>query len=233
MTTRQRFSDAVAAAARRLSRAGWDSMTAARRAALGYARSSAGMSSHAIPRTKKPLTEHGFKDASTDPAAIGEWWGKWPKAMIGVATGASGLVVLDVDVDQAKGIDGEASLKALLNGITLPADLTVARTPRGGRHIYFTARDDLVVRNTAASLGADSIPAARAATSSPRRASTPMALPTTGTAWGHLPSAPDWLAQPHRPEHRQARPAPRSGEPTSRDGAPMAKRHCRRMRPRR
>ena len=88
---------------------------------------------------KRPHTEHGFKDASTDPAQIQEWWTAHPDALIGMPTGAvTGFVVLDVDVDPAKGKDGEASLNALLQeqGQELP-DTCIVRTPRGGRHIYF------------------------------------------------------------------------------------------------
>ena len=88
---------------------------------------------------KKPLTDHGFKDATTDEAQIREWWARWPEALIGMPTGpASNLVVLDVDMDLARGKDGEASLRALLaqHEGTLP-DTRTARTPRGGRHLYF------------------------------------------------------------------------------------------------
>ena len=47
---------------------------------------------------KRPLTKNGFKDASTSPAMVTEWWAKWPNAMIGMPTGeASGVWVLDVD----------------------------------------------------------------------------------------------------------------------------------------
>ncbi|MDA8348208.1 MAG: bifunctional DNA primase/polymerase, partial [Pseudomonadota bacterium] len=49
---------------------------------------------------KRPYTEHGFKDATTNLDMIEEWWNRWPEALIGVPTGkASGLVVLDVDPD--------------------------------------------------------------------------------------------------------------------------------------
>ena len=48
---------------------------------------------------KKPLTEHGFKDASKDRAQIMAWWEKFPAAQqIGVATGeVNQLLVVDVD----------------------------------------------------------------------------------------------------------------------------------------
>lgn len=55
---------------------------------------------HVFPvraRTKVPLTTHGFQDASRDERTILHWWDKWPDANIGVACGASGISVLDID----------------------------------------------------------------------------------------------------------------------------------------
>jgi Bifunctional DNA primase/polymerase, N-terminal len=50
------------------------------------------------PENKRPYTDHGFKDASTDSTLINEWWSRWPDAMIGMPTGrASGIDVLDID----------------------------------------------------------------------------------------------------------------------------------------
>lgn len=47
---------------------------------------------------KQPLTPHGFKDATQDPARVRAWWTQWPHALVGVPTGAvSGLVAIDVD----------------------------------------------------------------------------------------------------------------------------------------
>jgi hypothetical protein len=48
------------------------------------------------PGTKRPLTQHGFKDASTDEAVITAWWTKWPDALIGIPTGYR-FSALDVD----------------------------------------------------------------------------------------------------------------------------------------
>lgn len=82
---------------------------------------------------KRPLTAHGFKDATTNPETVWSWWTQNPDAFIGLATG-SGLVVIDSDIDPAKGLNGENDLK---NFPPLPATYTV-QTPRGGRHRYFS-----------------------------------------------------------------------------------------------
>ena len=50
------------------------------------------------PDTKRPLTHHGFKDASRDEEQVRAWWRKHPEALVGVPTGtSSGLLVIDVD----------------------------------------------------------------------------------------------------------------------------------------
>lgn len=51
----------------------------------------------AAPDHKAPLTAHGFKDATTDPARIRAWWHRWPDANVAIATGEPGPDVLDVD----------------------------------------------------------------------------------------------------------------------------------------
>lgn len=90
------------------------------------------------PGTKAPLTPHGFRDASTDSARIRQWWTRWPGAMLGLPTGAvSGVVVIDLDVDPAKGLNGINEIERMeaMHG-RLP-DGPAATTPRGGAHLLF------------------------------------------------------------------------------------------------
>jgi len=50
------------------------------------------------PARKRPFTDHGFKDATTDAGKIKAFWKQWPRAAIGMPTGAvSGLLVVDID----------------------------------------------------------------------------------------------------------------------------------------
>src|ERR1700688_2374862 len=47
---------------------------------------------------KHPRIKEWQKSCSDDPNQIKEWWGQWPDANIGLATGsASGFFVLDID----------------------------------------------------------------------------------------------------------------------------------------
>ena len=89
-------------------------------------------------KSKKPLTLHGFKDATTDEAQVRAWWTKRPKAMIGIPTGPrSKMWLFDVDIDPAEGIDGPKELvKLTTQHGPLPETLT-SSTPRGGSHFYF------------------------------------------------------------------------------------------------
>jgi hypothetical protein len=50
-----------------------------------------------VPRAKRPITSNGFKDATRDERQIVAWWQRTPDANIGIACGASGVVVLDID----------------------------------------------------------------------------------------------------------------------------------------
>lgn len=51
-----------------------------------------------VPNGKVPVTQHGVKDATTDPAQIARWWAQNPDFNIGIAAGErSGIVVFDID----------------------------------------------------------------------------------------------------------------------------------------
>ena len=88
------------------------------------------------PRGKKPLNEHGFKDATTDSTTVRRCWNKWPDANIGLAI-PEGFVIVDIDSPEALN-----ELKA--RDFELPATLTV-QTARGWHHYYQT---DAEIRQT-------------------------------------------------------------------------------------
>jgi hypothetical protein len=78
---------------------------------------------------KRPYTDHGLHDASTDPETIERWWRRWPAANIAVRTGSvSGLLVLDADdLDSLHELEREHG--------QLPRTASVV-TPRGGQHLW-------------------------------------------------------------------------------------------------
>jgi hypothetical protein len=88
------------------------------------------------PEWKAPLTEHGFRDATTDPAVIRTWWSRWPTANVAIATGAPGPDVLDVDVKLAG--NGFAAVNRLKRAGVLTGATALIRTRSGGLHVYYT-----------------------------------------------------------------------------------------------
>ncbi len=90
---------------------------------------------------KHPLTRHGFRDATTDPAVITAWWKKYPWANIAIATGEKSgrLMVIDLDSKPKEGIDGEETWRELYREYP---DTVEVLTGGGGRHIYFTYPDN-------------------------------------------------------------------------------------------
>ncbi len=87
------------------------------------------------PGLKVPNTRNGFKDATTGPAAIRDWWSRHPADNVAIATGAPGPDVLDVDVKS--GVDGYAALNRLKRAGLLTGPGMLVRTPSGGLHLYF------------------------------------------------------------------------------------------------
>jgi hypothetical protein len=86
------------------------------------------------PDRKKPLTEHGFYDATRDPQTIKRWWKRWPDALIGARCGlAGGFVVFDIDIKH--GVNGFDSLSKL--GFTIPSTALRVHTASGGLHLWF------------------------------------------------------------------------------------------------
>lgn len=111
---------------------------------------------------------HGFHAATTDLRTVREWWETEPDFGIGVACGAAGLVVIDVDAHSAPlpdrqrllpgiAIDDRVDLTGLRSGFDTLALLAAyrsrpnpcedastlrVRTPSGGMHIWYRAPKD-------------------------------------------------------------------------------------------
>ncbi|CAL9403844.1 hypothetical protein SUDANB106_01525 [Streptomyces sp. enrichment culture] len=103
--------------------------------------------------------------ATVDPDRIRTAWARAPYN-VGIATGPSGLVVVDLDVPKCSGgispaekalpdiTDGAEVLSVLAgqHGQPYPGDTYTVRTGRGGTHLYFTAPPGVRLHNTAGTL---------------------------------------------------------------------------------
>jgi hypothetical protein len=91
------------------------------------------------PGEKLPATEHGFLDATTDPAQIERWWSKRPDNNVAIATGAPGPDVLDVDVHPSG--SGFGAFNRLKREGLVEGARAYIRTPSGGFHVYFAGSE--------------------------------------------------------------------------------------------
>jgi hypothetical protein len=120
------------------------------------------------PRTRACTDGHaGWEQrATTDPDRIRAAWSVGRAYNIGLATGPSGLVVIDLDVsdpgeappppwDQQGVRDGQDVLALLADQADqpYPGDTLTVTTPSGGLHLYFTAPGGIELRNTGGDRG--------------------------------------------------------------------------------
>lgn len=88
-----------------------------------------------VPLGKLPATKDGWHVATDDPAQIAEWQRVNPEFNWAVATGPSGLFVIDIDPQGldwwAKLLERDAAIRDAVN------KAFQVRTPRGGLHVYF------------------------------------------------------------------------------------------------
>ena len=97
---------------------------------------------------KHPQTLNGLKSATTDKDTINTWFKHWPKANIGIATGAiSGIGVIDIDPKHG----GEDSVDILTLKYGKLPETVEAITQSNGRHIIFQYEEGF--RTTAGKLG--------------------------------------------------------------------------------
>ena len=101
------------------------------------------------PHDKTPLTRHGCKEATTDATQIRKWFNRAPEANIGIATGSisGGLVVVDLDIDEQKGLDGYEMLVDWERDNGKLPETVSSITGRGGYHYYF--RTSEIIKNRA------------------------------------------------------------------------------------
>ncbi|WP_318208366.1 bifunctional DNA primase/polymerase [Streptomyces sp. SJL17-1] len=119
----------------------------------------AGHAESRCPRTGRCTEGHKTPEqrATTDPDLLAAAWTHAPYN-VGIATGPSGLLVVDLDTlkptDEEGTPDGVALFEALCERAGQAVPLTHrVRTARGGQHLYFTQPDGQRLGNTAGRLG--------------------------------------------------------------------------------
>lgn len=134
-------------------------------AQLGSALDAASRDWRVFPLTsgdKRPAVSEWETRATTDPDRITRAWSVGA-FNVGIATGPSGLVVIDLDKPKYPGdtppaawaehgvADGADVLAAVCerHGQPFPADTYTVRTWSGGTHLYFAAPEGEPLRNTA------------------------------------------------------------------------------------
>lgn len=80
-----------------------------------------------------------MQSATTEKSKIERWWNQNPRYNIGIATGnkSNGLVVIDLDVDKNKGIDGYEVLRDWQNKHGELPETWQSITGRGGYHYFY------------------------------------------------------------------------------------------------
>jgi len=115
------------------------------KAALSYIEQ--GFKVFPVKPDKKPLTPHGFKDATKAESRAREYWTRWPDA--GIALVSDGLLVLDFDVKN-DGLKSKAAIEARYG--LLPRTRT-HRTGGGGEHWIYRNPNGANVRSTVSFVG--------------------------------------------------------------------------------
>lgn len=95
------------------------------------------------PNSKVPIKgSHGYKDATSDPKQIKQWFKKYPKANIALNLAESNLVCLDID--NHSGMQVEETLKELdLRGYKFDKDTYWEVSSSGGWHMFFKTNESI------------------------------------------------------------------------------------------
>jgi hypothetical protein len=104
------------------------------------------------------LVPHGLLDATRDQKLLRKWWTAFPDATLAVATGESGLIVIDIDPRHGGDVTWDRILKTA--GESVAGDMSgvpESETGGGGSHYIFLSPEGqrIMSRNGALGAGAD------------------------------------------------------------------------------
>jgi hypothetical protein len=98
---------------------------------------------------KKPLTQHGFKDATDNRFNVLMFWQKFPDALIGIPCADNGFFA--VDLDEKNGCHGIAEFERLAAGRPCGCG-PIQKTPSGGLHRLYKLPSNVAIPNNAGKL---------------------------------------------------------------------------------
>ena len=92
-----------------------------------------------VKKSYKSERHNGAKwGATADPGEIRKDWTRWPRARIGIPTGAvNGFIVIETDTIEGHGVDGLAGLRAVEVGYGALPETRQVMSPSGSLHRYF------------------------------------------------------------------------------------------------
>ena len=105
------------------------------------------------PDGKAPNCSHGFKDATTDENRIRQLVRGADNIGIACGQASGGLVVVDCDVHGADGVSAFDAVVSEYGGDDI--ELLTARTPSGGKHVYFRTALSPLFKSVARRIGID------------------------------------------------------------------------------
>jgi len=88
----------------------------------------------ACAETKRPL--YTLRSASKSARVANVRWSVRPDALPAINVGVCGLMVIDLDVGHAEGVNGLDAFGDLVSRYGFPDNVPAVSTPRGGRHLY-------------------------------------------------------------------------------------------------
>ena len=104
-------------------------------------------------KSKKFCPEGKRWGASRDPDTLRGYWAEHPKANLGVPTGKdNGFWVLEFDTPDGHGVDGAASLAALVERYGPLPETLESELPSGSIHFWFRYPTDMEIGNSASRL---------------------------------------------------------------------------------
>ena len=170
-----------------------------------------------LPDSKRPAVKWRNVSTADTELVLAEWPGN---GNIGVDCGASGLIVVDLDVHSADGVNAFTKLCEEHEADQDWPDTLIVATPSGGFHLYFTAVEGLGNGTGALPKGMTSVATAAMSSATGRRSAVGRTRSTAAAA-SELPA---WLLGIIKTPRRKDRPQTGNERPQTGKDRPQTER---------